>query len=52
MAIYLTLREAIAAWLALPNEIKKDASIKTDENSGGSRYQGWEIYRLWEHWNS
>jgi hypothetical protein len=51
MAIYLTLREAIAAWLALPNEIKKDALITTAENGGDSRYRGWEIYRLWGHWN-
>lgn len=52
MAIHLTLREAIAAWLALPNEIKKDALITTAENGGDSRYRGWEIYRLWGHWSS
>jgi len=47
---YLTLREAITAWLALPNETKKDASIATNENSG-AHYYGWEIYRLWGRWN-
>lgn len=43
---YPTLREAITAWLTSHPEIKKDASIATDEN-GGACYRGWEIYRLW-----
>jgi hypothetical protein len=43
---YPTLSEAITAWLALLPEVKKDASITTDEN-GGPCYRGWEIYRLW-----
>jgi hypothetical protein len=50
MAFYLTLREAIAAWLALPNEIKKDASITTTKS--GTSYHGWEIYRLWGRWDA
>jgi hypothetical protein len=50
MAFHLTLREAIAAWLALPNEIKKGASITTTE--GSRSYQGWEIYRLWGRWDA
>ena len=41
---YPTTREAINAWLALSPEIKKDALITIQ---GGSRYRGWEIYRLW-----
>jgi hypothetical protein len=45
-AVYSTLREARAAWLALPHNVKKDASITTDEN-GGACYRGWEMYRLW-----
>lgn len=49
--IYRNLREAITAWLALPNEIKSDASITTNEN-GELRYRGWEIYRLWGRWDS
>lgn len=51
MLFYLTLSEAIAAWLALPNDVKRIASITTNE-IGGARYEGWEIYRLWGHWNS
>lgn len=51
VVIYLTLREAITAWLALSNEVKKDASITTNEN-GGARYTGWEIYRLWGRWDT
>ena len=43
---YPTLRQARSAWLALPLEAKKDASITTDE-TGGACYRGWEIYRLW-----
>lgn len=45
-AAYPTLQEAITAWLALPLNVKKDASITTDEH-GGARYHSWEIYRLW-----
>lgn len=45
-AAYPTLREAITAWLALPPQTKRDASITTDR-SGGACYRGWEIYRLW-----
>lgn len=45
-AAYPTLREAIAAWLALPPETKKEASITTDQNAGAC-YRGWDIYRLW-----
>lgn len=52
MAFYLTLREAITAWLGLPNEIKKDASITTTAEGGSSSYQGWEIYRLWGRWDA
>ncbi len=52
MAFYLTLREAITAWLALPNEIKKDASITTTNEGRSSSYQGWEIYRLWGRWDT
>lgn len=51
MAFYLTLREAITAWLALSNEGNKVASITTNEGSG-AQYQGWEIYRLWGRWDS
>ena len=47
---YSSLREATTAWLALPNEIKKEASITTNENGGV--YCGWEIYRLWGRWDS
>jgi hypothetical protein len=49
--IHRNLREAIIAWLALPNGIKKSASITTGQN-GEARYQGWEIYRLWERSDS
>jgi len=46
LVAYPTLREAITAWLALPLNVKKNASITTDEH-GGARYHSWEIYRLW-----
>jgi hypothetical protein len=51
VTIHPNLREAIAAWLSLPNDLKRDALITTNEN-GEARYQGWEIYRLWGHWDS
>lgn len=41
-----TLEQAIIAWLALPNDHKRDASIKVEEKDG-ALYRGWEIYRLW-----
>ena len=44
---YATLREAVTAWLALPQEIKKDASIIT-AGDDGAHYRGWDIYRLWQ----
>jgi hypothetical protein len=43
---YPTLQEARTAWLALPLNVKKDASITTDER-GGACYHSWEIYQLW-----
>jgi len=51
ITIHCNLREAITAWLLLPNGTKEDASITTSGN-GESRYQGWEIYRLWGRWDS
>ena len=46
LVAYPTLQDARTAWLALPLNVKKDASITTDER-GGARYHSWEIYRLW-----
>ncbi len=45
----LTLQEAVIAWGALADEIKKDASIKVDEKDGPN-YHGWEIDRLWRRY--
>jgi hypothetical protein len=41
-----TLQEAVIAWGALPDELKKDASIKVD-GKDGQLFHGWEIDRLW-----
>jgi hypothetical protein len=41
-----TLEDAWKMWQALPGEIKRDASIKLEQEDG-ALYRGWEIYRLW-----
>lgn len=39
----LTLQEAVIEWHKLPDEIKRDATIKTEDDL----YRGWEIDRFW-----
>ena len=42
---YPTLREAISAWYALPNDLQNEASIKVD-GERGELYRSWEIHRI------
>lgn len=42
---HATLREAISAWLALPDDLQRETSVKVD-GEGGELYRPWEIHRI------